>query len=85
MSDPSKSYWKHNLLAVTLLLLVWFAVGFLGSIFGIEWLNRFQVGQLGLGFWMAQQGSIFVFVLLVLVYALWMDRLDRRYGLGDDR
>ncbi len=79
------SYWKHNLIVVALLLTVWLVTGFVCSIFGIEFLNGWKVGRLGLGFWMAQQGSIFVFVIIVVVYAVWMDRLDRRYGVGDDQ
>lgn len=81
--NRKQSYWKANLRVVGVLLLIWFLAGFAFSIFGIEWLNQYRVGKLGLGFWMAQQGSIYVFVLLVLVYALWMDRLDRRYSQGD--
>jgi len=81
----SGSYWKDNLVVVSILLVIWFAVGYVGGIFGIEWLNGFKVGNVGLGFWIAQQGSIFVFVLIVIVYAVWMDRLDRKHGLGGDR
>lgn len=81
--NRKQTYWKANLRVVGVLLLIWFLAGFVFSIFGIEWLNHYRVGNLGLGFWMAQQGSIYVFVLLVLVYALWMDRLDRRYSQGD--
>lgn len=85
MKDSAKSWWKQNLIVVSLLLAIWFFTGFVCSIFGIEYLNNWQVGQLGLGFWMAQQGSIFAFVIIVAVYAVWMDRIDRRHGLGDDQ
>ena len=78
-SQHSNRYWRANLMAVAVLLSIWFVVAYVCSILGIEWLNQFQVGKVGLGFWMAQQGSIYVFVLLVLVYAVWMDRLDRRF------
>jgi putative solute:sodium symporter small subunit len=77
--NPKQTYWKANLRAVSLLLLVWFLVGYVFSIFGITWLNQFHVGHAGLGFWMAQQGSIYVFVLIIIAYAVWMDRLDRRF------
>ncbi len=83
-SHRSRSYWHDNLRVVALLMLVWLAAGFGCGIFGIGWLDQFRVGQVGLGFWIAQQGSIFVFVLIVLVYALWMDRIDRKHGLGGD-
>lgn len=87
MAEPKRpsSYWNENLVVVSILLLIWFVVGFGCSIFLIEPLNQFKVGQLGLGFWIAQQGSIFVFVLLVLIYAVWMDRVDRKHGVGDDQ
>lgn len=82
--NRSKSYWKANLRIVVFLLLIWFLAGFVFSIFGIDFLNRFRIGNLGLGFWMAQQGSIYIFVVLVLVYAVAMDRLDKRYREGDE-
>lgn len=78
-----RPYWHANLRIVAVLLAIWFGVGYCGSIFFIESLNTIKIGNLGLGFWLAQQGSIFVFVVLVLVYALWMDRLDRRFDVGD--
>ena len=80
----TSSYWKQNLAIVSFLLFLWFLVGYVAAIFGIEWLNRFTIGNVGLGFWTAQQGSIFAFVLIVLTYAIWMDRLDRKHGAGDD-
>ena len=83
MPHDKNSYWRSNIRAVAFLLSIWFLVGFCGSIFFIERLNEAKVGQVGLGFWMAQQGSIFVFVILVLAYALWMDRLDRKHDVGE--
>ncbi len=82
-SDASR-YWRDNLKVVTILMSIWFIVGYGCSIFGIQWLNQFKIGQLGLGFWTAQQGSILVFVLLVAVYAIWMDRIDRKHGVEED-
>lgn len=76
-------YWKANLRAVAILLSIWFIAAFCCSIFFIEPLNAIKIGEVGLGFWIAQQGSIFVFVVLVLIYALWMDRLDSIFGLRD--
>ncbi len=71
------TYWRNNLILVSILLTIWFVVAFVLSIFFIEELNQILIGKIGLGFWMAQQGSIFVFVFLVLAYALVMDRLDK--------
>lgn len=87
MANPqnTNSYWRDNLIVVCFLLSIWFLVGYGFSIFLIEPLNQFKVGKLGLGFWIAQQGSIFVFVLLVLAYAIWMDRMDRKHQVGDDQ
>jgi len=82
-SNNAKKYWAENLKIVSILLAIWFAVGFGISILFIEQFNQIKIGNLGLGFWFAQQGSIFVFVLLVLVYAIWMDRLDRKYDVGE--
>lgn len=76
-------YWKANLRVVAVLLSIWFVAAFCCSIFFITPLNAIKIGQVGLGFWIAQQGSIFVFVGLVLIYALWMDRLDSKFGLRD--
>jgi putative solute:sodium symporter small subunit len=82
-SDNQRNYWRANLRVVGLLLTIWFMVGFVISIFFIDTFNTIKIGNVGLGFWFAQQGSIFVFVLLVLIYAVVMDFVDRRYDLGD--
>ena len=76
-------YWKANLIVVAILLTLWFVVGFGCSIFFIENLNSIKIGKLGLGFWFAQQGSIYAFVVLVFLYAVVMDFVDRRFDLGD--
>lgn len=83
LTDARIAYWKSNVRAVVILLAIWFVVGYGCSIFFIESMNRIKIGQVGLGFWFAQQGSIFVFVLLVLAYALWMDVLDRKHGVEE--
>ncbi len=78
--DP-RSYWRSNLRLMGALLLVWFAVPFgLGIVF-VEPLNAFHVAGFPLGFWFAQQGSIYVFIVLVLIYALRMQQLDRKHGV----
>ena len=58
---------------------IWFIVSYVLSIFLVERLNEIKLGGFPLGFWIAQQGSIYVFVLLILVYALWMRRIDARF------
>ena len=77
--NPGESYWRDNLRVLALLLVIWFAVSFGCGILLVEPLNRVRVAGFPLGFWFAQRGSIYVFVLLILAYARWMDRLDRRY------
>ena len=79
-SDAS-GYWRANLRIMAMLLAVWFACSYVLGIVLVEPLNQLRLGGFPLGFWFAQQGSILVFILLILVYALWMDRLDRRYGV----
>ena len=74
-------YWRANLRAMAVLLTVWFVVSYLLGIVLVEPLNAFHIGGFPLGFWFAQQGSIYTFVLLILAYALWMDRLDRRHDV----
>lgn len=79
-SDP-RAYWRANLRLMAVLLAIWFAVSYGCGILLVEPLNQFRLGGFPLGFWFAQQGSIYVFVLLILVYAVTMDRIDRRHGV----
>ncbi len=86
--DPSPeidrvTYWKKVRRRSLLLLSIWFFVGFVLSIFLAEPLNAFSLGGMPFGFWMAQQGSIFVFIGLILAYVLTMQRLDREAGVQE--
>ena len=77
--SDSTSYWRSNLRVLAVLLAIWALAGFgLGIVF-VEPLNAFRIGGFPLGFWFSQQGSIGIFVILILVYALWMDRIERRF------
>jgi putative solute:sodium symporter small subunit len=78
-----KTYWRRQLRRTSILLAIWAIVGFGLSILLVEQLNEIHLGGMPLGFWMAQQGSIFVFVLLILVYALLSERADREVGLEE--
>lgn len=78
-----EEYWQKQLRRTLILLSVWFVVGLLSGILLIEPLNEFVFGGIPFGFWMAQQGSIFVFVSLVLIYAVASDRLDAEAGLAE--
>ena len=75
----ARAYWRANLKLVGLCLAVWFLFSFGFGILLVEPLNRIQIGGFKLGFWFAQQGSIIVFVLLILAYCLYMNRLDARH------
>jgi len=75
------AYWRANLRAMAILLAVWFFASFGLGILFVEPLNAFSLGGFPLGFWFSQQGSIYVFVALIFVYARWMDRIDSKFGV----
>ena len=78
--EADRAHWRANRRLMAALLAVWFAVSYgLGIVF-VEPLNRFRLGGFPLGFWFAQQGAIYVFVVLIAVYAVAMDRIDRRHA-----
>ncbi len=72
-------YWRANLRIMAVLLAVWALVGLGCGVLFADVLNQFRLGGFPLGFWFAQQGSIFTFVLLILVYSLALNRLDARH------
>lgn len=80
----ARAYWRANLRLVGLCLVVWFVFSFGFGILLVEQLNRIHLGGFKLGFWFAQQGSIFVFLGLIVFYAWAVARLDRRYGVEED-
>ncbi len=83
--NRARIYWRANLKMVGLLLSIWFLVSFGAGILFRDWLNQFRLGGFQLGFWFAQQGSIYVFVILIFVYVAWMNRLDRQYGFDSSK
>ncbi len=78
-----QAYWKENLRYLLILLIIWFVVSYGAGILFVEPLNAFRFGGFKLGFWFAQQGSMYVFVLLILVYVKLMNRLDRKYDVDE--
>ena len=86
MESNSNNYWKENVRIVFSLLMVWFIVSFGMSILFVDFLDEIKVFGFKLGFWMAQQGSIICFVVLIFIYVYKMNRLDLKYGLyeGED-
>lgn len=79
----SNLYWRANLRLLAILMTIWFAVSFGAGILFREWLDQFMIGGYPLGFWFAQQGSIYVFIALIFYYAHAMKRLERKYHLED--
>ncbi|MDJ0690371.1 MAG: DUF4212 domain-containing protein [Xenococcaceae cyanobacterium MO_188.B32] len=74
-----RAYWRANTILIRNLLIVWAFVSLGCSILFVPLLNHIRLGGVPLGFWMAQQGSIFTFVILIFIYAIQMDKLDRKY------
>lgn len=81
-SDQNK-YWKTNLKYVSILLSIWFVVSYGFGIVFVDELNSIRLGGFKLGFWFAQQGSIYVFVILIFVYIRLMNRLDKEFGFDN--
>ncbi len=77
------AYWKANLSLLTVLLIIWFVVSYGFGILLVEPLNAISLGGYKLGFWFAQQGSIYVFVVLIFVYAFAMNQIDRRFDVHE--
>ncbi len=78
------SYWKTNLKYLLILLSIWFLVSFGAGILFRESLDTIRLGGFKLGFWFAQQGSIYVFVILIFVYVRLMNKLDEKHGFNED-
>ena len=79
-NNKENSYWRSNIKYVSVLLLFWFTFSFLFGIVVKDFLNQFSIGGFKLGFWFAQQGSIYVFVILIFIYVRLMNRLDKKHG-----
>lgn len=79
-----KAYWRANLTYVSILLAVWFLVSYVFGILLVDELNQIQIAGFELGFWFAQQGSIYVFVVLIFVYVWLMNRLDKKFDVHED-
>lgn len=80
-TENQKKYWKQNLKYLAILLVIWFLVSYVFGIILVEQLNTIRIGGFKLGFWFAQQGSIYVFVVLIFVYIRLMNKLDKKYNL----
>ncbi len=81
--EKRKLYWRANVRYLAILLTVWFVVSYGFGILLVDQLDAVRVGGFKLGFWFAQQGSIYVFVALIFVYVVLMNRLDRRFDVDE--
>jgi putative solute:sodium symporter small subunit len=84
MNKTAQEYWKANIRLVSILLVIWFVVSYLFGILLVEPLNAIKIGGTGLGFWFAQQGSIYTFLVLIYVYAIRMNKLDQEFDVHED-
>ncbi len=82
-TKDAKKYWKKNLKYLAILLSIWFSVSFGFGILLVDELNTIKLGGFKLGFWFAQQGSIYVFVILIFVYIKLMNKLDKEFGYNN--
>lgn len=82
MSDAS-AYWKENIRLVTFCLVIWFIVSYVCGILLVDQLNAIRLGGYKLGFWFAQQGSMYTFVALIFFYAARMRAIDKKYGVDE--
>ena len=83
-NDKAAAYWQANLRLVVFCMLIWAIVSYVCGILLFEPLNEIRLGGYKLGFWFAQQGSIYVFVILIFFYAAMMNRLDRKFDVHED-
>lgn len=81
--ENASAYWKENIRYLFILLAIWFIASFGAGILFAEQLNTIKLGGFPLGFWFAQQGSIYVFVILIFVYVHLMNKLDKKYGYDE--
>ena len=82
--DNSHAYWKATLALLTKILIIWFVVSFGAGILFAPMLNNFHFGGYPVGFWFANQGSIYIFIALIFYYAKKMNDIDRRFDVHED-
>ena len=82
--EAFKKYWRENLTLMGILLAIWFLVSFGAGILFRDFLDQWSIGGAPLGFWFAQQGAIYVFVVLIFVYSALMHRIEQRFDVDDD-
>jgi putative solute:sodium symporter small subunit len=83
MNTKAQQYWRQNLIYLASLLAIWFVVSYGAGILFVDRLDHFRLGGFKLGFWFAQQGSIYVFVVLIFIYVWLMNRLDKKFEFDE--
>ncbi|NJP06855.1 MAG: DUF4212 domain-containing protein [Chloroflexaceae bacterium] len=81
--EKAKAYWNKNITVISVFLGIWALVSYVFGILLVEPLSSFNIGSLPVGFWFAQQGSIYVFVVLIFVYAKVMDGVDKEFDVQE--
>ena len=84
LQERRKAYWRANLRILAILMSIWFTVSFGFGILFVDQLNQIKIGGFRFGFWMAQQGSIYVFLVLIFVYVRFMNKLDRKFKFEEE-
>ena len=82
-TNKAQAYWRENISTILTLLAVWFIVSLGCGVLFIEQLNAIEISGVKLGFWFAQQGSIYAFVILIFIYAFKMQKIDEKYGIDE--
>lgn len=82
--EAAKAYWRENLRLLLILLTIWCLVSFGAGILFVDQLNQIRIGGFKLGFWFAQQGSIYIFVMLIFFYVWKMNKIDKKYNVQED-
>ena len=80
-----QAYWRANIRILTILLSIWFIVSFGGGILFVDQLNQIKLGGFKLGFWIAQQGSIYTFVVLIFAYVRLMNKIDQKFNFNEKK
>lgn len=81
--EKAEAYWQENIRIIGVLLIAWFVVSLGAGVLFIEELNTIEISGLKLGFWFAQQGAIYAFVVIIFIYVYKMQKLDAKYGVDE--
>jgi putative solute:sodium symporter small subunit len=81
--DKAQAYWQENIRMILVLLVLWFSVSLGAGVLFIDTLNTIEISGVKLGFWFAQQGAIYAFVVIIFVYVYQMSKLDKKYGIEE--